>query len=134
MARYGMDYNNTNRGNWNRTNVDRGFDRNSDVQFGRGSMGRENWTDRESWSGMGGSDRGFRGAERGYGTDRGFNYDVTGRNAGGRGSMIGNRGGYDVGYRAGGYDRDFGDRVREGWQDIKQSARGMFNRGYDRDW
>ena len=33
-----------------------------------------------------------------------------------------------------GYDRDFGDRMRRGWDRLRNEAREMFDRGYDRDW
>ncbi|HET7321274.1 MAG TPA: CBS domain-containing protein [Longimicrobiaceae bacterium] len=33
-----------------------------------------------------------------------------------------------------GYDRDFGDRLRHGWQSLRHEASGFFGRGYDRGW
>lgn len=143
MARYGMDYGNSrnfgnemDRGGWNRGISNRNYD----FDYGRGFSGRGGgWGERE---GFGGTQSGRGGLSPGYGMHRGYDYDLTGSRGGGRGSFGGMRGGYDVGYRTGGYDRDFGDRVREGWQDLKQGARRMFgggddrhyNRGVNRDW
>jgi hypothetical protein len=32
------------------------------------------------------------------------------------------------------YDHDFMDRVRQGWNQVRDEARGWFHRGYDRGW
>lgn len=46
--------------------------------------------------------------------------------------------GYDAGFQertgfgSGGYDRDLGDRVREGWHGLRNGMRRTFGSGYDR--
>ena len=118
MARYGMDYRGgmgrgmgydsgyRARGGWNRGYEGRGTYGN---RWDRGDYGEEDW------GGYGGRAGGYagRGAYRGYGADYGMR-----------------RGGYP------GRDRDLGDRVREGWQDLKRNARQWMGgrRGYDRGW
>jgi CBS domain-containing protein len=42
--------------------------------------------------------------------------------------------GYDRPDYHAGYDRDFGDRIRQGWRSLRRGARGLMHRGYDRDW
>jgi hypothetical protein len=114
----------------------------------RGGMGRShghtgNW-------GMGGfgSPSGGWGGERGaWGGERGGRGPARGyRSRGGMGTGRGGVGawragrrdpGYDVDFRARGrYDRDFGDRLREGWHRLREGARDFFggDPDYDRDW
>lgn len=85
----------------------------------------------------------YRGGQlRGYDRGMGSSYGPRpgyGRSAGGRGwgygegmrgagrFGAGNRGEYGPEYERG-YDRDLGDRVREGWDDLRQGAGNLFRR------
>lgn len=151
MARYGRDYG-MNRGGWNAGGMNRGYD----MDFG-GSRSRGN-----QFAGRGGgfSDMGrdstFRGGY-GYGGDRwsGSERGMSGGWDAGRSGSFQGRGGFDresgfrdrMTFRAGGhpYDRDFQggsdqgftDRVRSGWNELKENARDMmgghdYDRGYRR--
>lgn len=135
MARYGRDF-----GNW---------DRPYDLDYGR-YTGQGNWGGGYYGGGMEGgqANRGSYGGRFGeYGTNRGYDFNqgyTPGR--GYRGGGFGGGGMYGRGgtYRGWGggtqggwgrdYDRDFGDRVREGWNDFRQGVRRTFRGGYDRGW
>lgn len=137
MARYGRDY-----GAWHR-----GYD----PGYGAaGYTGRGDWGGGYYGGGMEGglANRGFYGGRFGEArTNRGYDFDEgyePGRGYyGGRygeGGMYGPRGTYRGwgGAARGGwardYDRDFGDRVREGWNDLRRGVRRTFRGGYDRGW
>ena len=100
----------------------------------------------------GGDDYGMEGGGSGFGavgdyTDYGRGghpggmYGYRGPNIGQRGGMghgytgrdgyggSGNRGHYDQNFRAGGQGgQDFGDRMRDGWDDLQRGARRVFDR------
>lgn len=97
---------------------------------------------RHIWSG--GENRGYRGGARTYrrgleigptwggGSDIGYGTYRTSRTDWDRGIDSRDR----MVFRAGGaghdYDRDLGDRVREGWHDLKRGVQRAFGGGYDR--
>jgi hypothetical protein len=87
------------------------------------------------WTGVGTGnyDRDFGGGGYygGRGTyERGFDIGPTW----GGGSDVGYRGYRTDRARGYGYDRDFGDRLQEGWNDLKRGARRAFGGGYDRSY
>lgn len=162
MDRYGTDYNT--RGTWNRgMNQDygRGMDRGFEWGEGRGNFGR--WTTRDRGWGGSSYDEGWRSMNRGrefggyntggYGTG-GYHpgYGSFGAQGGygGQGYETGNRGFYDRdmygtrdrwetgrGRWDTNQDQGFGDRLRHGWNRMRNEARdwmGGRGQGYDRGW
>lgn len=85
----------------------------------------------QDWRAQHGYDFGYR--PHGYGTPGyyggGYGGGMYGRGGTYRGWGGGARGGW-----ARDYDRDFGDRIREGWNDFRQGVRRTFRGGYDRGW
>lgn len=143
--RYGMDYRDRelSGSNWQR-GVGRGYmDEGSGVgrRGGRprdrgesyqGSTLARGWGYREDEPlARGFRDRGMRGYDRGF-EDRGMMRSGGGY-GGGRERITYEAG--DRGYR-GGYDRDMDvtDRIEQGWDRLKQGARNLTGRGYDRGW
>jgi hypothetical protein len=150
MASYGQDYGN--RGNmnrdWPRDNQEFGY-RNREMggNFGGGNFGGGSF-DRGNFGG-GNFDRNNnfdRGSRRG-GSFGGNNFG--GNNFGGSGYGRGNYMGGGSGYnrehqdfdrhRMGerwnqGYDRDFGDRIQEGWEGLKRGFRRTFGGDYDQNY
>jgi hypothetical protein len=128
MARYRMDYDRGFRGRgmgmgydrdlggyggW--TGGSRNWDRNWRSDFGAGEAARGGWggsnRGRGGWSrGFDEMDRGWSGMDRGWGNDwmrgRGWERD---------------------------YDRDFGDRLRQGWNRMRGGMRDVMGRS-DRGW
>jgi hypothetical protein len=72
---------------------------------------------------------------QGYGSGAGRGYYGGGQGgAYGQGSSYRGWGeGRQGGWMGGGYDRDLGDRLREGWNDFRRGVRRTFS-GYDRGW
>jgi hypothetical protein len=164
MAHYGMDYTGGRYIRRGRMDRSRGYDAGYSGGWGgeRGSWGArgEEWgrdegdrwggpnrfrTGREFGEGWGGSE-GWGG--EGYGGRQGRGRREMGDWPGMGGSGLGGRfegtgegqGWYDRemrGYRGrmgGDYDVDFGDRIRRGWNRLREEARDWMGRGYDRGW
>ncbi|MEW5927494.1 MAG: hypothetical protein AB1941_08415 [Gemmatimonadota bacterium] len=85
----------------------------------------------------GGWNRGGYADEGSWGDRYGGVRDRYGNRLGQGGGMYGRGGAYrgygETGW-TGGYDRDFGDRVREGWNDLTRGVRRAFRGGNDRGW
>jgi hypothetical protein len=64
---------------------------------------------------------------RDFGGNEFGNREFGGRDFGGRGM-------YTDRMSGSGYDHDFGDRLRHGWNRFRNEARGWLGRGYDRGW
>lgn len=89
----------------------------------RGDFGRGQGDFRD-WSHGAGPNEGYHGVRGGQG---GYNRGMYGRSTSARG--------YSGREWPTGYDRDFGDRIREGWGDFKHGVRRTFGGGgYDRNW
>jgi hypothetical protein len=114
-----------------------GFRGSRDV--GMGGYGRGRGREGMGYGGMGPGQFGMRGDKgwaRGYADDDRWSGQMHGGlSYRGRGD----RGRYDRMYHSGGwrdaYDRDLGDRMREGWNDFKREMRRTFGGDrYDRRW
>lgn len=156
MARYGRDFDDLGgwrgggfdrdrgdwgRGDWNRGLGNRGF---GDRGMLGGGLNRGRWgRDYDEDFDRGYTSGGFGGMEGGGYYSRGYGRDYTGMRGGfgmdrdldrgymGRGGL-GRHRDYDVDFHGGG--RDLGDRLREGWHDLRRGAQRIFHRGYDRNW
>lgn len=124
---YGRDFH---RGDFGREERNRGGfgpGHYSQTDFGPSNFGRPDYEEP-------GYGRGYRGAGGGQGGYSQGRYEQGGYNQGMYGRPTGARGYSDREWPSG-YDRDFGDRIREGWDDFKHGVRRTFGGGgYDRSW
>jgi hypothetical protein len=101
--------------------------------YGAQDWGRFGGQASQDWGRFGGQgEQGWGGPGRfgGYGggwSDRPQSGEWEGRGPRDREMNYGPRRGHD-------YDENFGDRIRRGWNRLRNEARGWMGRGYDRGW
>ncbi len=115
----GTGYGNQGYGNQSYGNQDYGSQ-----GFGRQGFGRQDYGSDYGDRGFGGG-QGFSGQRFGYGNQMGGSFD--------RGDDRSFYGG-DRERHMSEYDQDFGQKIRRGWNRLRDEARDWMGRGYDRGW
>jgi hypothetical protein len=90
---------------------------------GRRDFGNREFGGNQEFGNRDFGNRDFGNRDYGWNREYGWNRDFGGRGMQGGESRLGTD-----------YDEDFGDRLRRGWDRLRDEARGWMGRGYDRRW